>query len=54
MFAIAALATHLAVTRSETIPEARSKIDAIHGTSEFGVARYASVVCDPIRGAKRR
>jgi hypothetical protein len=38
MFAIAALATHLAVTRSDTIAQARSKVDAIHGTAVNSIA----------------
>jgi hypothetical protein len=38
MFAIAASATHLAVTQSNTISEARSKVDAIHGTAVNSIA----------------
>jgi hypothetical protein len=38
MFAIDALATHLAVTRSDRISEARSKVDAIPGTAVNSIA----------------
>ena len=38
MYTIAFLGTHLAVTRSDTIPQARERVDAIHGTAVNSIA----------------
>jgi hypothetical protein len=38
MYTMAFLATHLAVTRSDTIPQARERVDAIHGTAVNSIA----------------
>jgi hypothetical protein len=38
MYTIAFLATHLAVTSSDTIAQARERVDAIHGTAVISIA----------------